>query len=97
VRTHLHVRVEELIDTRLSAGKNQPAIFGTTIEMDETYPVVLLSRNTSFNAVINDKGIRQDYTEYYAAWVTPYAESVQEVIREAVSVGDLQMTGYRRP
>ncbi|HKI35627.1 MAG TPA: hypothetical protein VKA46_27470 [Gemmataceae bacterium] len=82
-RATLHLRVEDL------DGKP---------ECHDTFPLVCLSRNSSFNAVIRpDTGEPMDLTHYYGAWVTPYAEPVQDCIRRAADMCEGRMIhGYQR-
>jgi hypothetical protein len=82
-RATLHLRVEDL------DGKP---------ECHDTFPIVCLARNSSFNAVRRpDNGQTVDLTHYYGAWVTPHAEAVQERVRRA---SDLlpggRMCGYQQ-
>jgi hypothetical protein len=67
------------------------------IESHDTYAVVCLSRNSSFNAVRNPStGALVDFSHYYGAWVTPYDELVQERIRAAAGLCDPpQIWGYQ--
>jgi hypothetical protein len=66
-------------------------IFGSTkntwtglIESHDTFSVMMLSRNSSFNAVIDPRtGQPRDLTKYYGAWVTPHVEPVQLLVRRA--------------
>ena len=67
-------------------------------EMHETHSIVCLARTSSFNAVLRP-GSNQivDFSQYYGAWVTPYAETVQERVRHAADlVPDRQIWGYQR-
>src|SRR5579859_3435618 len=71
-RATLHVRVDDL------DGKP---------ESHDTFPLVLLSRGTSFNSALDPQtGKRRDLSHYYGAWVTPYADDVQTCIREAATL-----------
>jgi len=67
-------------------------------ELHETYPIVCLARTSSFNSVVDPvTGRPRDLTKYYAAWVTPNAETVQERVRHAADlVPDRQIWGYQR-
>lgn len=93
-RATLHVIVEDL-GGRKGDGKEkfQPSF----IECHNTYPITCLARTASFNAVRRPgTGEMVDLSHYYGAWVTPYAETVQERIRRAVElVSDRQMLGYQ--
>ena len=82
-RAMLHVLAEDL------DGKT---------ELHETYPIVCLARTSSFNSVVDPvTGRPRDLTKYYAAWVTPNAETVQERVRHAADlVPDRQIWGYQR-
>ena len=62
-------------------------------------PGAVSARTSSFNSVRNPQtGAAVDLTKYYGAWVTPYAESVQERIRHAASLNaSRQMWGYQGP
>lgn len=81
-RATLHLRVEDL------DGKP---------ECHDTFPLVCLARNSSFNAVTRPgTGDPVDLTHYYGAWVTPYAEAVQDRIRRAASLCESHMIyGYQ--
>jgi hypothetical protein len=82
-RAMLHVLAEDL------DGKT---------EIHETHSIVCLARNSSFNAVRRpDSGQAVDLSHYYGAWVTPYADAVQERVRHAADlVPDRQIWGYQR-
>ena len=82
-RTMLHVLAEDL------DGKT---------EIHETHSIVCLVRTSSFNAVRRpDSNQIVDLSHYYGAWVTPYAETVQERVRHAADlVPDRQIWGYQR-
>src|SRR5205807_2265128 len=82
-RATLHLRVDDL------DGKP---------ECHDTFPIVLLARTSSFNAVADPKsGLPKDLTHYYGAWVTPYAEAVQERVRRAAALHPSgSLTGYLR-
>jgi hypothetical protein len=88
----LHVIVDIL-----DATKEKQDPFPVLCECHNTFPVVCLARTTSFNFVIRpETGQRVDLTHYYGAWVTPYAEAVQERIRHAASLSpNNQMWGYQ--
>jgi hypothetical protein len=66
-------------------------------EMHETLSLVCLARTSSYNAVLDpDTGRVLDLRHYYGAWVTPYAEPVQRVIRQAAALRpEGQMWGYQ--
>lgn len=68
-----------------------------SLESHNTYSVVCLSRNTSFNAVRDaSTGESIDFTRYYGAWVTPYDERVQACVRAAAARCDPpQIWGYQ--
>jgi hypothetical protein len=54
------------------------------VESQDTYSLVLLARNSSFNSVVDPVTARpRDMTKYYAAWVTPNVEPVQALVRKA--------------
>jgi hypothetical protein len=80
-RVNLHVLAEDL-DGR--------------IECHDTYPVVCLSRTSSFNSVRGPKGETVDLSHYYGAWVTPHDEEVQQLIRKAADLlPGRQISGYQ--
>jgi hypothetical protein len=81
-RATLHLRVEDL------DGKP---------ECHDTFPLVCLARNSSFNAVTRPgSGEPVDLTHYYGAWVTPYAEVVQDRVRRAAALCEVRMIyGYQ--
>jgi hypothetical protein len=65
-------------------------------ELHKTVPVLCLARTSSFNAVRDSAGKMIDLTRYYGAWVTPYAEPVQERIGNAASLAPAkQLWGYQ--
>jgi hypothetical protein len=82
-RATLHLRVDDL------DGKP---------ECHDTFPLVLLSRNSGINSVREPRtGAPKDLTHYYAAWVTPHADPVQERVRRAAALHPAGMlAGYIR-
>ena len=87
----LHVKVDILGERK----EDRPPT-DTVCECHNTYPIVCLARTSSVNAVRSDTGQWVDLTRYYGAWVTPYAEAVQERIRRAASLSDSGMIwGYQ--
>jgi len=67
-------------------------------ERHDTVPLLCLARDSGFNAAVFDpqSGVMQDLTHYYGAWVTPYVEPVQHLIREAAALlPDGRMLGYQ--
>ncbi|HVK11473.1 MAG TPA: hypothetical protein VM597_22070 [Gemmataceae bacterium] len=82
-RATLHVQVDDL------DGKP---------ESHDTYPLVFLARSSGFNAARDPKtGEPKDLTHYYAAWVTPFAEPVQQVIRRAAALHPKGLLGDGDP
>lgn len=68
-RATLHVMVTDL--------DNKP-------ECHDTFSIICLARTSSCNSVHNpETGAMVDLTDYYGAWVTPYAEPVQRLVRRA--------------
>jgi hypothetical protein len=68
-------------------------------ERHDTQPLLCLTRDAGFNAAVLDPetGVAQDLTHYYGAWVTPYVEPVQQLIREAAALlPNGRMLGYQR-
>jgi hypothetical protein len=56
-------------------------------ESHDTYPLVLLARTSGMNAAADPAtGEPRDLTHYYGAWVTPFAEAVQERVRRAAAL-----------
>jgi hypothetical protein len=68
-----------------------------SVECHNSFVVVCLARTSSFNAVRRpDTGELVDLTHFYGAWVTPYAEVVQERIRRAADhLAEHQVWGYQ--
>ena len=66
-------------------------------ESHDTFSIVCLARTSSFNAVRNpDTGQVVDLSHCYGAWVTPYAEAVQERVRRAADLmPNRQIWGYQ--
>jgi hypothetical protein len=91
----LHVIVDILGSTLNSQTRTES--WSSLNESHETYPIVLLSRNSGFNAVEDpETGQRRDLTRYYGAWVTPNAERVQALVRRAADrAPDRRMPGYQ--
>ena len=80
-------------------------IYGSTrdtwsqlVESHDTQSVLMLSRNSSFNAVIDPQtGLPSDLARYYGAWVTPHIEPIQALLRHAAElVAEHQIWGYQR-
>ena len=71
--------------------------WSSLVESHDTHSILLLSRNSGFNAVEDpETGMRQDLTRYYAAWVTPHVEPVQALVRRAADrVPDRRIAGYQ--
>jgi hypothetical protein len=67
------------------------------VESQDTYSLVLLARNSSFNSVVDpETGRPRDLTKYYAAWVTPHVEPVQALVRKAAEkVPGRRIWGYQ--
>jgi hypothetical protein len=93
----LHVIVDILGNTR-EETTSEKVPFPLLCESHNTFPVLCLARTSSFNSVCRpETGETVDLTRYYGAWVTPYAESVQERIRYAASLNpNRQIWGYQR-
>jgi hypothetical protein len=79
-------------------------IYGSTrdtwsqlVESHDTQSVLLLSRNTSFNSVIDPQtGLPPDLVRYYGAWVTPHIEPIQALLRRAAELTpEQQIWGYQ--
>jgi hypothetical protein len=94
----LHVVVDILGNTQEDTPREKNP-FAELCECHNTFPVLCLARTSSFNSVRDPRtGTAVDLTRYYGAWVTPYAESVQERIRHAASLCPAgQMWGYQGP
>ena len=92
----LHL-VVDILGNSGDKTENQ-ASFPVLCECHNTFPVLCLARTSSFNSVRNpETGAAVDLTRYYGAWVTPYAELVQERIRRAATLSpDKQIWGYQR-
>src|SRR5262249_44362496 len=80
----LHVVVDLLGSTMEARQDNK---FAELCECHDTVPVLCLARNSSFNSVRRpEDGTVVDLTTYYGAWVTPYVEPVQKLIRRAIEL-----------
>jgi hypothetical protein len=69
-------------------------------ERHDTFPVLCLARTTGFNSAVLDPktGQTHDLTRYYGAWITPFVEPVQELLRQAAELlPNQRMRGYQRP
>jgi hypothetical protein len=94
-RATLHVVVEIF-----GSGMNPQTridTWSTLIESHETHSIMLLSRNSSFNAIEDpETGAQLDLSRYYGAWVTPHVEPVQALLRRAADrVADRRISGYQ--
>jgi hypothetical protein len=67
-------------------------------ECHDTFPLVLLARTSGFNSATDPStGRPKDFSDYYGAWVTPYAEPVQALLRAAAGLAPAgQLWGYLR-
>jgi hypothetical protein len=82
-RGTLHV-VVEIFGSILEKTR---ATWSRLVESHDTRSVVLLSRNSSFNAVIDPQtGLPSDLAPYYGAWVTPHIEPIQALLRRAAEL-----------
>ena len=92
-RATLHVIVE-IFGSLLEKSRTT---WSRLIESHDTHSVVLLSRNSSFNAVIDPQtGLPPDLIRYYGAWVTPHIEPIQALLRRAAElVAEHQIWGYQ--
>ena len=89
----LHV-VVEIFGSLLEKSRTT---WSRLVESHDTHSVVLLSRNSSFNAVIDPQtGLPPDLIRYYGAWVTPHIEPIQALLRRAAElVAEHQIWGYQ--
>ncbi len=94
-RATLHVIVE-IFGSTMNSETHTDA-WSSLVESHDTHSLILLSRNSGFNAVEDPAtGIRRDLTRYYGAWVTPHVEAVQAVVRRAADrVPDRRIAGYQ--
>jgi hypothetical protein len=92
-RATLHI-VVEIFGSILERSRTT---WSRLIESHDTRSVVLLSRNSSFNGVIDPQaGLPADLVRYYGAWVTPHIEPIQELLRRATELGpERQLCGYQ--
>jgi hypothetical protein len=66
------------------------------VEREATYRVVLLPRTTAYLGVKDGAGGTLDLTRYLAAWVTPNAPEVMQVLREAAALHpERTIAGYQ--
>jgi hypothetical protein len=93
-RATLHV-VVEIFGSTMNAQRQDT--WSSLIESHDTHSIVLLSRNSGFNAVEDpETGRRRDLTRYYGAWVTPHVEPVQALVRRAADrVKERRIAGYQ--
>jgi hypothetical protein len=81
-RATLHV-VVEIFGSTMNPQTRQDT-WSSLVESHDTHSIVLLSRNSGFNAVEDpETGLQRDLTRYYGAWVTPHVEPVQALVRRA--------------
>jgi hypothetical protein len=89
-RATLHIVVE------IFGSQNRQDTWASLVESHDTHSLVMLSRNSGFNAVEDEMGRRKDLTHYYGAWVTPHVEPVQALVRRAADrVPDRRIAGYQ--
>ncbi len=94
-RATLHV-VVEIFGSTLDP-QTRGDTWSSLIESHDTFSIILLSRNSSFN-VVEDPNTNTpcDLTRYYGAWVTPHVEPVQALVRRAADrVPDRRIAGYQ--
>jgi hypothetical protein len=94
-RATLHI-VVEIFGSTMNAQTRQDN-WASLVESHDTHSIVMLSRNSGFNAVEDpETGRRRDLTRYYGAWVTPHVEPVQALVRRAADrVPDRRIAGYQ--
>jgi hypothetical protein len=94
-RAALHVVVEIFGSTMNPQTRTDT--WSSLVESRDTYSIILLSRNSAFNAVEDpETGARRDLSRYYGAWVTPHVEPVQALVRRAADrVPDRRIAGYQ--
>jgi hypothetical protein len=66
-------------------------------ELERSFAIWLLSRATALNGLEDLKtGLWTDLTHYYAAWVTPNAPAIMDLLRAAADLHpDKQLVGYQ--
>ena len=94
-RATLHVVVDIFGSTMNPQTRTDT--WSSLVESHDTHSILLLSRNSGFNAVEDpETGTRRDLTRYYGAWVTPHVEPVQALVRRAADrVPDHRIAGYQ--
>jgi hypothetical protein len=93
-RATLHI-VVEIFGSTMNTQTRQDN-WASLVESHDTHSLVMLSRNSGFNAVEDETGRRRDLTRYYGAWVTPHVEPVQALVRRAADrVPDRRIAGYQ--
>jgi hypothetical protein len=84
-RATLHVKVEIFGNVMTERGSRRDPIWTNVVESHDTYPLLMLSRNTSVNAVTDPATkTRIDLKRYYGAWVTPHVDAVSRLLQRAV-------------
>jgi hypothetical protein len=94
-RATLHVVVDIFGSTMNPQTRTDT--WSSLVESHDTHSILLLSRNSGFNAVEDpETGMRRDLTRYYGAWVTPHVEPVQALVRRAADrVPGRRIAGYQ--
>ena len=94
-RATLHVVVDIFGSTMNPQTRTDT--WSSLVESHDTHSILLLSRNSGFNAVEDpETGMRRDLTRYYGAWVTPHVEPVQALVRKAAEkVPGRRIWGYQ--
>jgi hypothetical protein len=94
-RAVLHVNVNILGSIRNAQTRSDT--WASLNESHKTHFIMLLSRNSGFNAVEDPgTGQRRDLTRYYGAWVTPHVDPVQALVRRAAErTPQRRMAGYQ--
>lgn len=93
-------QIAGVIESRAASVLVRVEDLDAKVEREATYRVVLLPRTTAYLAVLDDTGAAVDLTKYLAAWVTPNAPEVLQLIgsagiAEARAAGDAAASNAR--
>lgn len=89
-------RIAAVIETRAASLYIRVEDLDGRVEQEATQRLVLLPRTTAYLAIRNDSGETIDLTRYLAAWVTPNAPEVLQLLREAAALHTEQaIVGYQ--
>ena len=80
-----HERIADIAESRAACLHVRVEDLDGQVERESTYRIVLLPRTTGYLSLRSASGAIVDLKPYLAAWVTPNAPAVMQLIREAAA------------